>query len=185
MELKHIQEEILQDLAFKPASEWSEAERYHIDTCPECQEGLEAYQLIFAELGDQPAPVFSASFEAGILDQIPELNPGSELIDAPVADPVPSDESYERTPWWQWGGIAASVAAGIGVFLYTFLPAAQTPALDSFSERMGSIGSRFGEWFSFVDGNEILISAGIVSFASIFFLDRFLNRRQKEEFIPE
>ncbi len=185
MELNHIQEEILQELAFKPASEWTEAERLHLKTCPDCRESLEAYQLVFAELGDQPDPVFSASFEADILDRIPELNPQAVPLSVPVASVVSDDEESERTPWWQWGGIAAGIAAVSAVTLYAFFPAGQSPALDSFSEKLGRIGTQFSEIFSFMEGNEVLILGGLVSFASIFFVDRLLSRRHSKDFIPE
>lgn len=187
MELKHIQEETLQDLAFKPDSEWTEAERLHVSTCPECQESLEAYQLVISELETQPDFEFSAAFEANILDQIPELNPQPGLNGTPVpqAEGLPIPQS-ERTPWWQWGGIAAAAVAGIGFVFYFFLGGAKSLGVDiTYSDGMESAGSRFADAFSFVQGNEILIAAGALSFASIFLLDRMLNRQRNRDFISE
>lgn len=188
MELKHIQEEILQDLAFKPDTEWAEAERLHISTCPECQESLEAYQLVFSELSTQADFEFSASFEANILDQIPELNtqPGLNGTPVPQAEGLPIPQSSDRTPWWQWGGIAAAAAAGIGFVFYFFLGGAESMGVNiTYSDGIESAGSRFADAFSFVQGNEILIAAGIFSFASIFLLDRMLNRQRNRDFISE
>ena len=180
MELMHLQEEALQDLAFLPEAEWSAADQAHLQACDTCREALEAYQLIYAGLSDQADPEFSASFEADIIARLPELAPSAEPV--PVAEPLLPQPAAKRRELLWWGGIAAAVAVPIAVLSIFSTSTGRAAGADAVSNEFGKLGETFS---SLLQGNELLVGTGIACFAGLFLLDRFLSRRRNESVIPE
>ena len=180
MELMHFTEEALQDLAFLPEAEWNASDKAHLQACDACREALEAYQLIYTGLSDQADPEFSASFEANIIAQIPELAPSAEPV--PVAEPLLPQRTAKRRELLWWGGIAAAVAVPIAVLATFSNPTTRTAGAEAVSNEFGKLGETFS---SLVQGNELLVGTGIACFAGLFLLDRFLSRRRRDSVIPE
>ncbi len=173
MELSHIQEERVQNLALIPESEWTFEDRAFLEQNPHCKEALEAYQMVFEGLTDQPDPIFAPSFEANIIAQIPDLNGGPQAVQVVEESYVPARTSGREIFFWT--GIAAMVIASLGYLFY----ASRANNTQS-SQVMDGFFADLGATFSNVlQGNELLFGAGIACIGGIFLLDKFLNRKNR------
>ena len=164
MNHEHLSDSLIQEFLDKKATLPIAAKR-HLQECSQCQEAVDTYRALYAELATADSPQLSPAFADRVMEQVATLRPYKQLSEVVV-------------PQWLWVG--ALILGAIAASAIAIGPAACQNLLVQFqglwNSSLSGLQTGASKYLADLNLKPITAVLSILTLGGIFLMDRLLVR---------